>query len=185
MHKKIIGFAFAVFCSSYVAADTPGKATMHESKITFQSAKNIPGYTFYWAMERAGNTDTLTADASFYMAASQGAPYTYIFWGVNETTKISTDTIHFSNYYSPDDVILLSAVKDNKIYYTKKELSNANDIISEGNTDSIANKQLVADAKAAKRKHYTKIGLFVLAGIAALGGLILFFVRRKKKTIAS
>jgi len=185
MYKKIIGFALAAFCSTYVAADTPGKATMHESKITFQSVKNIPGYTFYWAMERGGNADTLTADASFYMAASQGAPYSYIFWGVNDINRRSTDTIHFSNYYSPDYVIILNAVKENKINFTKKELSNANDIASEGNTDSIANKQLVAEAKAAKRKHYTKISLFVLAGIAALGGLIWFFVRKRKSAMSN
>jgi hypothetical protein len=181
MNVKLFVLLIAVICCCNIKADTPGKATMHESKITFQAIKTIPGYTFYWAMERGGDADTLTADTSLYMAASQGAPYAYIFWGVNDINRRSTDTIHFSNYYAPDYVIILNVVKENVISYTKKELSNANDIVSEGNTDSISNKQLIADAKAAKRKHYVKISLFVLAGIVALGGLICFFVRRRKK----
>jgi LPXTG-motif cell wall-anchored protein len=78
-------------------------------------------------------------------------------------------------------VIILTSVKENSIYYTEKELSNANDIVKEGNTDSIANKQLIADANAAKRKHYIKISLFIVAGVAALGGLVWFFTRRRKK----
>jgi LPXTG-motif cell wall-anchored protein len=181
MYKKIIGFALAVLCSTYIFADTPGKATMHESKITFQAIKDIAGYTFYWAMERGGEAGALTTDTSLIMAGSQGAPYRYLFWGINDINRRSTDTIEFHNYYSPDYVIILNAVKEDSIYYTKKELSNANDIVSEGNTDSIANKQLIADAKSAKRKHYIKISLFIVAGVAALGGLVWYFIRRRKK----
>ncbi len=170
-----------VFSYSYLFADTPGKAVMHDSRISFQGIQNIPNYTFYWSMERMSNTEPLSSDTSLYMSASQGAPFSYIFWGINKSTKKSTDTINFYNYYSPDYVVILNGVNQDSISFTRKELSNANNIVNEGNTDSIANKQLIADAKAEKRKHYVKVSLFVLAGVAALGGLIWFFVRRKKK----
>lgn len=157
MYKRIITFIAAVFCCVSLFADTPGKAEMYESKVSFQGVKSIAGYTFYWAMERSDKADAVTEDSSFYMAASHGAP---------------------------DYVIILNGVKHDSIYYTQKELSNANDIVHEGNTDSIVNKQLVADAKAYKRNHYIKVSLFYVAGIAGLGGLIWFFVRRRKKKLA-
>jgi LPXTG-motif cell wall-anchored protein len=118
------------------------------------------------------------------MSATRGAPYSYLFWGINNASKKSTDTIHFRNYYAPDYVIIINAVKQDSIYYSRKELSNSNQIVSEGNTDSIANKQLITDAKKAKQQHYTKNILFYLAGIAGLGGLIWFFVKRKKIPIS-
>lgn len=181
MHKKIIPLVVVFFCMANSFADTPGKATMYDSKISFQGIKNLTGYTFFWAMDRSDKTDTINNDVSLNMMSSRGAPYSYSFWGISNSTKKSTDTIQFSNYYSPDYVIILNAVKNDSIYYTRKELSNANGIVSEGNTDSIANKQLVADAMATKHKHYTKFGLFALAGAVALGGLIWFFVTRRKK----
>jgi LPXTG-motif cell wall-anchored protein len=181
MYKRIITFTTAVFCFVCLFADTPGKAVMHDSKISFQGVNNIAGYTFYWAMEDADTAGAVTTDSSFYMSATRGAPYSYLFWGLNNSTKKSTDTIHFRNYYAPDYVIIINAVKQDSIYYNRKELSNNNQIIDEGNTDNIANKQLITDAKKAKKQHYTKIILFYLAGIAGLGGLIWFFVKRKKK----
>ncbi|MGF2413177.1 LPXTG cell wall anchor domain-containing protein [Ferruginibacter sp.] len=181
MYKKIVTLIVAFVYCVCVFADTPGKAAMHDSKISFQGIKNIGGYTFYWSMERGDSADAVITDSSFNMAASNGAPYFYSFWGINNITKKSTDTIPFHNYYSPDYVVILNAVKNDSINYTQLELSNANDIVHEGNTDSIFNKQLVADAKAAKRKHYVKVVLFYLAGIAGLAGLTWFFVRRRKK----
>lgn len=181
MPKKTITFIAAVFYCGYLLADTPGKAEMYGSNITFEGVKNIGGYTFYWSMERMDSIDKVTEDATFYMMPTHGAPYSYWFWGINNTTKKSTDTIHFHNYYSPDYVIILNGVKNDSIAYTQKELSNANNIVSEGNTDSISNKQLIADAKAFRRKHYVKVGGFIAAGVVALGGLIWFFVRRRKK----
>ena len=181
MYKKTITLVAIIFCGIQLFADTPGKAKMHDSKISFQGVKDIPSYTFYWAMERGDKADMLTSDTSFIMISSGGAPYSYSFWGINNSTKRSTDTVRFYNYYSPDYVIILNAVKNDSVYYTQKQLSNANDIVSEGNTDSITNKQLITDAKAAKQKHYVKIGLFTAAGVAALSGLVWFFVRRRKK----
>ncbi len=181
MLKKTITFIAAVFYCGYLLADTPGKAEMYGSNITFEGVKNIGGYSFYWSMERMDSVDKVTEDATFYMMPTHGAPVSYCFWGINNNTKKSTDTVYFHNYYSPDYVILLNGVKKDSIYYTQKELSNANSIVSEGNTDSIANKQLVAAAKAAKRKHYVKVGGFIAAGVVALGVLLWFFVRRRKK----
>jgi len=185
MHKIIFVIAFVSFFNIDLLADTPGKPVMHSSTVTFQGVKQIAGYTFYWEEIDSGKPDTITTDRSVYMAASAGRPFMYRFWGINDINRRSTDTIHFLNHYSPDYVVILEKVKEDSIYCTQKELSNANTIVSEGNTDSIANKQLIADAKSAKQKHYTKIGLFVLAGLAALSGIVVFFIRRKKKSTAT
>lgn len=181
MYKKAITLAALFFCSCHLFADTPGKAKMHDSKISFQGVKDIPGYTFYWVLEHGDKPDIISMDTSFYMMSSGGAPYGYYFWGINNNTKKSTDTVRFYNYYSPDYVIILNGVKNDTVSYTTKELSNANDIVSEGNTDSITNKQLIADAKAAKRSHYYKVAGLITAAVVALGGLTWFFIRRRQK----
>jgi LPXTG-motif cell wall-anchored protein len=183
MDKKIMLLSIIAIGSFTVKADTPGKAKMHESKVSFQDVKKIPGYTFYWKQEGKDNYDSVTSDSSLILASSGGAPYRYLFWGINNTSKKSTDTILFDNYYAPDYVVIVNDVKQDSIYYTTIELSNANKIVTGSNTGSVANKQLVADAKKATQNHYTKIILFSLAGIAALAGLILYFIRRKKKKL--
>jgi len=185
MYKIIFVIALVSFYNIHLLADTPGKPVMHSSTVTFQGVKQIAGYTFYWEEIDSGKPDTITTDRSVDMAASGGRPFMYRFWGINDINRRSTDTIHFFNHYSPDYVVILEKVKEDSIYCTQKEFSNANSIVSEGNTDNIANKQLITDAKAAKRKHYIKTGLFVLAGIAALGGIVVFFMRRKKKLTAA
>ncbi|MGC4101356.1 LPXTG cell wall anchor domain-containing protein [Ferruginibacter sp.] len=181
MIKRSLAVCSILLCNIYAFADTPGKAEMHSSKISFQGIKDMTGYTFYWSGKNMDNAEAITADTSLDMMSSHGAPFSYWFWAVNSSTKKSTDTVLFSNYYSPDYVIILHAIKNDSLYFSKQELSNANKIVSEGNTDSISNKQLVADAKAAKRGHYTNIILYSVAGLAGLAGIIWFFVRRRKK----
>jgi hypothetical protein len=185
MYKKTALLIATFFYSIFVIADTPGKAEMHESKVTIEGINNAPDYVFNWRMHGEDKVSSVMNGASLYLQGSQGAPYSYFLWGVNKNTLKATDTITFSNYYSPDYVILINAVKNDSIYYTQKELSNANKIVNEGNTDSITNKQLVADAMNAKRKHYTKFGLLALSGVVALGGLIWFFVTRRKNKNAA
>jgi len=183
MYKKIFFILITAVCFCNAKADTPGKAKMHESKVTFQGVKKIAGYSFYWKMEHADKGDVFTTDSSFILLSSGGAPYRYSFWAINNATQKSTDTIPFDNYYAPDYVVIINAIKNDSIYFTKQELSNANKIVHEGNTDSIENKQLVADAKAAKNKHYLNTTLYCLAGAAGIGGLIWFFARRRKKKL--
>jgi len=166
-----------------VKADTPGKAKMHESKVSFQDIKKVTGYTFYWKQEGKDNYDIVTSDSSLTLASSGGAPYRYLFWGINNGSKKPTDTILFDNYYAPDYVVIINDVKKDSIYYSRIELSNANKITNGENTDSIVNKQLITDAKKAKQGHYTNIILFSLAGIAALGGLTGYFILRRKKKL--
>lgn len=181
MYKKILSSIIGIFCCTYLFADTPGKATMHDSKVSFQNIKKAQGYTFYYDYKYGDKQGIVNSDTSLIIPSSGGAPDYFIFWGINKTTHQSTDTITFPNYYAPDAVIILSAVTNDSIRYTNTALSNANEIVSEGNTDSIANKQLIADAKAAKRSHYIQKGFLYFAGIAGLGGLIWFFIQRKKK----
>ena len=181
MAKNILLLLSSVVYCFAVKADTPGKAKMHESKVSFQNVKQLKDYTFYYDFNYGDNHGAIIADTSLIIPPSGGAPDGFIFWGINNKTKKSTDTILFSNYYAADAVIILSAVKNDSIQYSNKQLSNANEILSEGNTDSIANRQLIADAKKAKQNHYIKVGLFSLAGAAALGGILWFFVKRRKK----
>jgi LPXTG-motif cell wall-anchored protein len=181
MDKNILLLLTCIVNCFAAIADTPGKAKMHESKVSFQNVKQLKDYTFYYDFNYGDNHGAITADTSLIIPPSGGAPDGFIFWGINNRTKKSTDTILFSNYYAADAVIILSAVKNDSIQYSNTPLSNANEILSEGNTDNISNKQLIADAKKAKQNHYIKVGLFSLAGAAALGGLIWFFLRRRKK----
>lgn len=181
MHKNIF-LPLICFAICFAAkADGPGKAQMHQSKVSFQNVKQLKGYTFYYDFHYGDKQGIITNDTSLIIPPSGGAPDSFTFWGINNSTQKSTDTILFSNYYSPDAVIILSGVKNDSIQYSSIELSNANEITSEVNADSIANKQLIADAKAAKRNHYIKVSLFSLSGVAALGGLIWFFIRRRNK----
>lgn len=184
MNKINMLLTIIVFSFFSVKADTPGKAKMYESKVSFQDVKKNSGYTFYWKEEGKDKYDTIVSDSTMILASSAGAPYSYWFWGINNVTKKSTDTIQFHNYYAPDYVVIIKDVKLDSIYYTQKELSNANKIITNENTDNIKNKQLISDAKKAKQNHYTKIILFSIAGIVALAGLIWYFIKRKKKKVS-
>jgi hypothetical protein len=181
--KQLIVFILLI-CTINLFADTPGKATMHDSKISFQNVTNTSHTTFYWQMENAKEVSMLTSDTSFFMSASRGAPVEYKFWGINShvSPPMSTDTISFHNYYSPDYVIIINSIEGRKINYTKKELSNKNEILSEGNTDDIANKDLIKDAKKAKQNHYLKICVFIGIGIIALLAIVWYVKKRKKQS---
>ncbi len=173
-----------IVSAQYTFADTPGKAKMHPSKVSFQNLASLTDYQFYYRATRSNNDSIyVLKDVSVIIPSSGGAPDGIEFWGVNNSTKKHTDTIEVNNYYAPDYVFIINKIQNDSIYYTKKELSNANEILSEGNTDDIANKELIADAKKAKQNHYIKIGGFVALGVAALGGIVWFLRRRKKQTV--
>jgi hypothetical protein len=175
-----------LFCTINLFADTPGKKEMHDSKISFQNISNKAHCIWHWQQENSTDIIHFWNDTSFYMSASRGAPISYKLWNTNEyvTPAMHSDTILFHNYYSPDYVIIINSLGGEKIRYTQKELSNKNTIVSNEDVDSITNKQLIADAKKAKQNHYLKIGLFSALGLAALGGIIWFFKRRKKGQIS-
>jgi hypothetical protein len=172
-----------IVSAQYTFADTPGKAKMHPCKVTLQNLEKFTNYTFYYTRQYAGDSVFTLKESSIIIPPSGGAPDQIGFWGTNTVTKQNTDTITVDNYYAPDYVFIINKIQNDSIYYTKKELSNANEILSEGNTDDIANKELIADAKKAKQNHYIKIGGFVALGAAALGGIIWFLKRRKKQTV--
>jgi hypothetical protein len=179
--RKYLSITILFFCLSLIVlADTPGKATMYDSQISFQNIEKFKDYNFYWSSENGNQPQLITKDITESMASTHGAPMQYIFWAVNKATQKSTDTVEFHNYYAPDYVIILNSLAGDSIGYTQKELSNKNKIVSEGNTDDITNKELVVEAKKAKRNHYIKVVLFSLLGIGALAGLIWYFVKRKR-----
>ncbi|MBS1510897.1 MAG: hypothetical protein JST86_08660 [Bacteroidetes bacterium] len=181
MTRRIIFLLLFFSITDFSFADTPGKREMHDSKITFQDVSKCSPYVFYWGQAGMDHAeDTISNDKSVFLMASRGAPYQYQFWGINTKTKKSTDTIFFGNYYSPDYVIILKGIHKDSIVYDQKELSNANTVVKEENTDSITNKELVADAQSYRRKHALHSWLLYGAGIAGLGGLIWFFIRRRK-----
>jgi hypothetical protein len=173
-----------VFLSSHlliVLADTPGKATNHDSKVSLQNVSSLNNYTLYWKKHYGDTTIVITADTSLVIPGSGGAPDGAEFWGIDKQTKKSTDTIFFSNYYSPDYVLLLNGMRGDSIRYIQEELSNANEIVKTENTDSISNKQLVLDADKITKAHLLKnVLLGALAGVA-LGGLTWYFIKRRKK----
>lgn len=162
-------------------ADTPGKKAMHASKVTFQNVQQLAGYTFYYHFHYGDNTGSFTADTTLVIPPSGGAPDDFALWAINNKTNKSTDTITFSNYYSPDEVILLSGIKNDSLLYTKATLSNSNEIVSDSNTRNITNKELVQEAESIKRNHYYKIAAYSGAALIALAALVWFFIKRRKK----
>jgi hypothetical protein len=173
--------AILLFCFLHSFADTPGKAKMYPSKVSFQNLDSLTNYTFYYRT-RYGNGDTayILKDGSIIIPSSGGAPDGIWFWGVNKSTKKYTDTVSVDNYYAPNYVFIINKIENDSIYYTKKELSNENNIANEGNTSDITDKELIADAKKAKQNHYIKIGGFIALGVGALVGIVLFLKRKKK-----
>ncbi len=179
MKQVLTAILFLSFFYSF--ADTPGKAKMHDSKVSFQNLDSLTNYKFYYQPNYGNGDSVLTLkDGSIIIPSSGGAPDGISFWGVNTSTQKHTDTVNVPNYYAPDYVFIINKIENDSIYYTKKELSNKNNIVNEGNTDSIANKELIANAKKAKQNHYFKISGFVALGVVAMGGIV-WYVRRRKK----
>jgi hypothetical protein len=154
---------------------------MYASKVTFQNVQQLPGYTFYYHFHYGDAKGIFNTDTTLVIPPSGGAPDGFELWAVNNNTNKSTDTVIFSNYYSPDEVIILSGVKNDSLLYTSAGLSNKNEIVSDTNTGSITNKALVREAAAVKKKHYGKIAAYSGAALIALAALTWFFIKRKKK----
>ncbi len=170
-----------------VFADTPGKATNHPSKVSFQNVESLAGYTLYWHKHYGDTTVLFSSDTSFIIPGSGGAPDGAECWGIDKKTGKSTDTISFSNYYSPDYVLLLNGLRGDSIRYDMTELSNANEVVETvaAAKDSISNKQLLVDAEQFTQQHQLRnILLGSLAG-AAIAGLVWFFIRRRKRKAAA
>jgi hypothetical protein len=183
---KQLSVFILLFCTLNLFADTPGKKEMHDSKVSFQNVGNRTHYTLYWQMGEYGKAEIFNSDTSFYMSASRGAPVQYFLWAVNKIVNpsMSTDTISFHNYYSPDYVIIINEIKGNSILYKQVELSNKNKIVSEGNTDEITDKTLIAEAKKAKRNHYINIGFFIVLGLVLLNVVVWLFRRKKNQQVS-
>lgn len=173
--------AVSVIISMAARADTPGKREMKPSKVSFQNIKQWNGYTFHYDFHYGDHHGVLHADSSLLIPGSGGAPDGFEFWAINKKTGRSTDTVAFYNYYDADKVIILTGFKGDSLRYTSTDLSNANQIAETVNTDSIANKKLVEDATAVKRNHYYKIAAYSGAAFIALGALVWFFIKRRKK----
>lgn len=179
--KQLIFTTALLAATSLALADTPGKPTNHPIQITLQNVASLQDYTLYWKKYYEDTTLVVAADTSLKIPGSGGAPDGAEFWGIHKKTGRSTDTIRFSNYYSPDQVVLLNGMHGDSIRYDLSELSNANQVTETANKDSIANKQLLVDAETITKDHTLKnILLGTLAG-AALGGMAWFFIRRRKK----
>jgi hypothetical protein len=179
--KRLLLFGLWMMIVGTSLADTPGKATNHANKITLQNVGSLQDYTLYWHKHYGDTTLIVEADTSMVIPGSGGAPDGADFWGIHKKTKRSTDTLHFDNYYDPDYVVLLNGMRGDSIRYDLSELTNANAVVETANKDSIANKQLVVDAEKMQQNHtFKNVLLGALAG-AALGGLVWFFIRRRKK----
>lgn len=182
MHKKIITAASALFAFTATQADSPGKKQMHDSKVSFQNVKQLAGYTLYYDFNYGSKTGVIAADTSLIIPPSAGAPDGFVCWAINNSTQKSTDTINFRNYYSPDEVVLLTGIKNDSIVFKKIELSNKNEIVNTKDTGSISNKALIQEANALKRNHYYKLTAYIVAAVAALVALVWYFIKRKKKS---
>ena len=167
MIKKILlAVACLYFFTAY--ADAPGKRAMSDSKITFKNISKQSDHIFYWK-GKYDSAQAFTIDSTFIIPGSGGAPMDGMVWGINKKTNISTDTIFFSNYYSPDFIITLDTISNNKLLYSKAQISNANDGGDYGDS--------TGDPKSPQKNN---ILLFSVISLIALVLLIWFFIRRKK-----
>lgn len=171
----------AVFFCLFAKADSPGKREMKPCKVSFQNIKQWNNYTFHYSFHYGDAAGLLQADTSLVIPGSGGAPDGFAFWAIHNKTGKSTDTVTFYNYYDPDKVIILTGFKGDSIRYSNAELSNANEIVTSTNTDSIANKTLVEEAASVKRNHYYKIAAYSGAALIALAALTWFFLKKRKK----
>jgi hypothetical protein len=153
---------------------------MKESKLTLQGVENIPGYALFFTTNFDSEIRAIYSDSTITILPGGGAPDGVHLWGINKKTKRSTDTLNFYNHYSPDAVIVLQSVLRDSLKYQNIELSNSNAIVTEGNTDRINNKQLVAEATEVKANHLNRIILLFLTGIIAFAGLAWMYVRKKR-----
>lgn len=164
-------FIFLCLCTIKSNADAPGKQPMSESKISIQNISRLADYDFYWQVEY-DSAKSIMVDTILLIPSSGGAPYNAAFWGVHKTTKQSTDTLSFENYYAPDYLIMIDTIANNKFRYTKKEISNNNAGGVSGDKD---------DLDYAKNSS-TKIILLSAISLIALILLVWFFIRRKNTT---
>jgi hypothetical protein len=166
-------------------ADVPGKATNHPCRITLERVYLLTPteYTLYWKKNYADSTIIIGNDTTIEIPGSAGAPDGAELWAVHNKTGQSTDTMVFSNYYNPDEVIIFKGYVNNRLVYEKVTLSNKNKLVTTANKDSIANKDLVKTAVKAETQHRQRF-IWLSAGVlVALAGLTgIFFWRRKQNT---
>ena len=152
-------------------ADSPGNSPMDQNKVSFTNISRLSDYTFYWRLQE-DSAAVFNRDSIFIIPGGRGAPRNAIFWGVNKKSTISTDTLSFSNYYSPDYVITVDTITAaNKILYTKHEISNSNSRTSFGDNTNDA------------PRRSNKVILFSAISLVALVLLVWFFIRRKNKAL--
>ena len=171
--KKISFSLSLILLSVIVFADTPGKKSMSDSKITFKKINHFGEYTFYWKGEY-DSALVVAADTTLMVPRSGGKPMSAMFWGINKKTNELTDTLFLENYYSPDYVITLDTVYGNKLNYSKKEISNSN---------SSGDGGLAADYKdnGNSSDRFSKIAILSGTSIIALIFLVWYYIKRKAK----
>ncbi len=170
MAKKIF---FVITCLYIFSAnaDAPGKVAIADSKITFKNIAKQIDYIFYWKGEY-DSAKTFNNDSIFTIPGSGGKPMNAMVWGINRKSNTSTDTIFFSNFYAPDFIVTLDTISNNKLLYSKEQVSNSNDGNYYGDSS--------ADTKSPK---HSNIILFSVISLIALILLVWFFIRRKNKAL--
>lgn len=165
-------------------ADMPGKKSMAESKVTFQDLNKFKDWEFHWEAEYGGGKGIMSGDTSVAIPGSGGAPADAYFWAINKSTGKSTDSIHFSNYYDPDYIVILKSIAADTLAYKMVSLTNAN---AEGDEDKgglqdVKNKKLIEDARDIAYSKNTKYFIYIGLPLLALIILIVYFIKRKKRT---
>lgn len=182
--KKILVTCIAISCIIISKADEPGKPVNHDRRITIQNMVSLKDYTCYWHKHYADSTIVLSSDTMMLIPGSGGVPDGAEFWAVNNKTKKSTDTIYLYNHYDADLVMALEGVTGNTISYSPTSLTNENKLVETKDTNTVNNKELVKEAEAESKKHYTKIILLCSGAALAIGLLVWLYIKRKRKDTA-
>ena len=171
-----IRLTFLFCCFAFVTFASPlDKGKMQPSKIRFQNLQVAKDYTFYWRADHGNFTHFFTKDSSFVIPADEKKPDGGYFWGINSITKKSTNTIEIRNNFSPDKLVVISAIVGDSIVFTQHDIANENTIGQQKNDDR--SKEIKKeDTEGNNNTIVFSISAAVLVAVFAL-----FFIRRNKK----
>jgi hypothetical protein len=109
-------------------------------------------------------------------------PLLVFIWAVHNKSKKTTDTLVYDSYYSPNKIVTIKAIKNDSLVIDETALSNENKIVeTEINNDTLANQDLLLEAKQPKNQQ-SNIILYSMIGLVALIGMALLYRGMKNKT---
>jgi hypothetical protein len=131
MYMRLLFFLLLLLSFSFSGfADVIGKRRNADCSIALTNITALKGYLIYWHGHGLAYPIVLQKDTTVILRGSRGRPFSGWCWAVRNGQN--TDTITFTNYYSPDIVVKFTGVENNKLKVVTKKRSNKNKKVKEG-----------------------------------------------------